>query len=187
VEIHKPKPIHSWREFLSEVGVIVLGICIALAGEQAIEWLHWQGEVKTARQAIHAEIAADEANPIARHLAFQPCLDRQLREAEAILTNLEAHRPPGRFTSFHSGFGGPGVTAEWDAQRAAQTLVHFPPEEVAMMGRVYDTMSVSAAGTTRKQTTGGTWRCCVIHPPVLCQGTWRGCTEASLFSGAPAA
>ena len=110
MDIHKPKPVHNWREFLSEVGVVVLGICIALTGEQAIEWLHWRSEVRDARQAIHAEIAADEANPIARHLAFQPCLDRQLREAEAILANLEAHRPPGRFTSFHSGFGGPGVT-----------------------------------------------------------------------------
>ena len=113
---------------------ITLGVGIALAAEQAIEWLHWRGEVRDARQAIHAEIAADEANPIARHLAFQPCLDRQLREAEAILANLEAHRPPGRFTSFHSGFGGPGVTAEWDAQRAAQTLAQLPPEEVASHG-----------------------------------------------------
>jgi hypothetical protein len=141
MEIHKPKPVHNWREFLSEVGVVVLGICIALTGEQAIEWLHWRSEVQEARQAIHAEIAADAANPIGRHLAFQPCLDRQLQEAEAILADLEAHRPPGHFTSFHSGFGGPGVTAEWDAQRAAQTLAHFPPQEVAMMGSFYDLLS----------------------------------------------
>jgi hypothetical protein len=29
MEIHKPKPIHNWREFLKEVGIIVPGVCFA--------------------------------------------------------------------------------------------------------------------------------------------------------------
>lgn len=37
VDIHKPKPVHSIREFLSEIGVIVVGIAIALTGEQLVE------------------------------------------------------------------------------------------------------------------------------------------------------
>jgi len=37
MDIHKPKPVHSWREFLSEILVVVTGIAIALAGEQAIQ------------------------------------------------------------------------------------------------------------------------------------------------------
>jgi hypothetical protein len=45
VEIHKPKPVHNWREFLTELGTIVLGICIALGGEQALEWNHWRNQV----------------------------------------------------------------------------------------------------------------------------------------------
>jgi hypothetical protein len=32
--IHKPKPVHNWRELASEVGVIVVGIIIALTAEQ---------------------------------------------------------------------------------------------------------------------------------------------------------
>jgi imidazolonepropionase-like amidohydrolase len=35
MEIHKPKPIHNWREFLKEVGIIVLGVSIAVVAEQA--------------------------------------------------------------------------------------------------------------------------------------------------------
>ena len=34
MEIHKPKPIHNWRDFLKEVGTIVLGVCVALGAEQ---------------------------------------------------------------------------------------------------------------------------------------------------------
>jgi hypothetical protein len=36
MEIHKPKPIHNWRELATEVGVVVVGIFIALSAEQLI-------------------------------------------------------------------------------------------------------------------------------------------------------
>jgi len=39
LDIHNPKPVHNFREFLSELGVVVLGIVIALSGEQLIESL----------------------------------------------------------------------------------------------------------------------------------------------------
>ena len=32
MDIHKPKPIHGWRDFLKEVGVIVLGVLIVVDG-----------------------------------------------------------------------------------------------------------------------------------------------------------
>ncbi len=37
MDIHKPKPVHSWREFATEIGIVVIGIAIALGGEQIIE------------------------------------------------------------------------------------------------------------------------------------------------------
>ena len=33
MHIHLPKPLHGWRAFLGEVGIIVLGVLIALAAE----------------------------------------------------------------------------------------------------------------------------------------------------------
>ena len=33
MEIHKPKPVHNWRELLTEIGVVVIGILIALSLE----------------------------------------------------------------------------------------------------------------------------------------------------------
>jgi hypothetical protein len=151
VEVHKPKPVHNWREFLKEYAIIVLGVFTALAGEQAVEWLHWQGEVKTARQAIHAEMAANEANLFVRRLSYEPCVVRQIREAEAILADLEAGRKPGSFTTFHTGASGPASDGEWQAQRAAQTLTHFPPEELAMMGSYYKWVSDFEGWTAREE------------------------------------
>src|SRR3954463_14035841 len=50
MEIHRLKPIHSWRDFLKELGTIVLGITIAISLEQLVESWHWNSEVKIARQ-----------------------------------------------------------------------------------------------------------------------------------------
>ena len=55
VEIHKPKPVYSWREFLSEIGVVVIGIIIALSGEQAVEAFHRSTEVSGLRADLHGE------------------------------------------------------------------------------------------------------------------------------------
>ena len=59
MDIHRPKSLESWREFAKEVGVIVLGVCIALAGEQTVEWLHWRYEIAEARHALDQEVAAN--------------------------------------------------------------------------------------------------------------------------------
>jgi hypothetical protein len=127
VEIHKLKPIHSLRDFLKELGTIVLGICIAISLEQLVENWQWSREVTEARKALQTEMIANEANLFARRLAYEPCVVRQIKEADAILADLEAHREPARFTTFHFGAAGPGNDGQWQALRAAQTLTHFPP------------------------------------------------------------
>lgn len=55
MHIHKPKAAHSIREFLSEISVIVVGIAIALAGEQGVEAVNRNVEVSALRQDLHAE------------------------------------------------------------------------------------------------------------------------------------
>ena len=57
MEIHKPKPVHNWRELLTEIGVVVIGVCIALAAEQTVEWLRWRSHVAEARAVIATELA----------------------------------------------------------------------------------------------------------------------------------
>jgi hypothetical protein len=59
MDIHKPKPWHGVREFLKEIGTIVIGVLIALGAEQAVEWLHVQTQVREARAALRDEIGRD--------------------------------------------------------------------------------------------------------------------------------
>ena len=136
MDIHKPKPWHSWREFMKELGTIALGVCIALAAEQAVEWWHWQGEVREARKALVAEITRNNSE-VMKVLGMGPCLERQTNEAEAILNSVEAGQQPPSFTTFHHEIGIYLSDSEWESERSSQVLTHFPRAELAVMNRYY--------------------------------------------------
>ena len=78
MDIHKPKPWHGGREFLQEVGTIVLGVLIALAMEQAAEWAHWRQKIADLRVSMTAELASDDGPQAYTRLAISRCMDQQL-------------------------------------------------------------------------------------------------------------
>lgn len=88
-DIHKMKPVHGWREFFGEVGIIVLGVLIALTAEQIAEAIHWRLKAGEAETAIAREIAYDVSN-YAERIVVQPCLEAQLDRIEAhVISNAE--------------------------------------------------------------------------------------------------
>jgi hypothetical protein len=137
MDIHKPKSWHGWRDFLKEFVTIVLGVSVALAAEQGVEWWRWHNEVVAAREVLHEEIAGNNNRFFARRLAIASCLERQFREADAILSDLEAGRTPGKFTVYRYGSGSVISDAEWQSERASQVLTHFPRPERTLMSRYY--------------------------------------------------
>ena len=57
MHFHLPKPLHGWREFLGEVGIIVIGVLLALTAEQIVEAWHWRNEAREFRRAVDKEAA----------------------------------------------------------------------------------------------------------------------------------
>src|SRR6516225_1503214 len=84
MEIHKPKPVHNWREFLKEYAIIVLGVATALAGEQAIEWLQWRSQVRDAREVIATEMTSNLEGAIRRMRTIR-CAEQRLDTLARIL------------------------------------------------------------------------------------------------------
>src|SRR6201989_1175489 len=84
MDIHKPKPIRNWRELLTEVGVIVLSVCIALAAEQAVEWWHWRNQVVEARGQMASELANSLTGAIIR-LRTGGCVERRLDQLAQVI------------------------------------------------------------------------------------------------------
>ncbi len=82
MDVHAPKPIHGWRDFLKEVGIIVIGVLIALSGEQAVEALHWRNKIASAEQAMRLELRYDDGKEGFVRLAAGRCLDTALVEMQ---------------------------------------------------------------------------------------------------------
>lgn len=53
------KPLRGWREFAGEVGVIVLGVLIALGAQQTVESIKEREDIAQLRSALRAELAVD--------------------------------------------------------------------------------------------------------------------------------
>jgi hypothetical protein len=134
---HKVKPLHGWREFMGEVGIIVLGVLIALGGEQVAEWIHWHHRVEAGRDALSEDFvglvyAADE------RALYAPCIAQRLDRIGAVIDQaaqsgrlppLGRIEPPSR-RSWH--------LVSWDSLAAAQVSTHFPRGDLLTYGNIAD-------------------------------------------------
>lgn len=56
MHFHLPKPLHGWREFIGEVGIIVIGVLIALGAQQVVESSQWAAKARTAKYELHQQM-----------------------------------------------------------------------------------------------------------------------------------
>lgn len=144
MHVHLPKPLHGWRAFVGEVGIIVLGVLIALGFEQIVEQWRWRDEVDTTRQAIGNELAGT-ANQAALRLAVEQCLRDRIGE---IATRLKASN--GRWTGDPLPLG-PAVqpTPHWDDRSMGRVYA------VPLVGWTQDAWdSAKSAGVTNHMSRG---------------------------------
>ena len=105
MDIRRPKAPHTWGELLSEIGVIVIGIAIALSGEQAISALHWRHKVWRAETNMRQQLNEDLAYAFElRRMA--PCARRYYDLMEAAVSGqvpdqLDADRLAAYGLAFH--------------------------------------------------------------------------------------
>jgi hypothetical protein len=88
MHFHVPKPLHGWREFLGEVGIIVLGVLIALGFEQVVSAVHDRFTAADARASILDEIRFDLATIQLRQRS-EACEQERLREIIVYLDAVE--------------------------------------------------------------------------------------------------
>ena len=92
VEVHHAHPVKSWREFFTEIGIIVIGILVALALDQAAERYREYRFAGEARDAVRAEVSENLYWVNVRAQA-EPCIGRRLQEIGAILDLAEQGKP----------------------------------------------------------------------------------------------
>ena len=119
-----PKPVHGWREFAGEVGIIVIGVGIALAADQLLERAHWKQVIDAEDQALVEEIQDNHGSLLVRVL-MQPCIDRRLTELAEVFRRHDAGRPLGLIAPIGrpSSFTGSKTTLQMAT--ADQSLSHM--------------------------------------------------------------
>jgi hypothetical protein len=57
LDVHAPhESVHTWKDFLIHIATIVIGLLIAIALEQTVEFFHHRHEVAETRAALHEEM-----------------------------------------------------------------------------------------------------------------------------------
>jgi hypothetical protein len=138
MHIHLPKPLHDWRAFLGEVGVIVLGILIALTLEQLIESIHENRIAGEAREAVKAEVR-ENLWWLELRAQREPCIRRRLAELDDLLARARrgAPIPVVRYlgTLGHAKI----TTLRWQANSEAGRASLFSGDEQRSLGNMYFT------------------------------------------------
>jgi hypothetical protein len=136
MHLHLPKPLHGWRAFLGEVGIIVVGVLIALGAGQIVEAVHDRDVAEQARENVRSEAAMD-AGFIQTRLAEQGCVERRLSELSDILGRAgegDLHPQP-TWISLPPTI--PFFTGRWQAATASGRNSLFSPEEQQQFGQLY--------------------------------------------------
>jgi hypothetical protein len=153
MHVRLPKPLHGWRALVGEVGIIVLGVLIALGFGQIVEQWQWHEEVRSTRQAIANELA-NASIQAAERVAVEDCLRDRIGKLAAKLNAsngrwtgdpLEAgpkgqQRPAQSDPGMKPVYGGPlrGWSQDvWDTAKSSGTLDHMRRDEVTAYSNIY--------------------------------------------------
>jgi|tagenome__1003787_1003787.scaffolds.fasta_scaffold20954063_4 hypothetical protein len=125
MHVHLPKPLHGWRAFVGEVGIIVVGVLIALGAEQVVESIHEREDIAQLRGALRGELADDRArweDMRAQDRCTESrftAIDHWLRSAPAGKLLPDAFRIT--LWNMHS--------SAWDLAKTSPAVAHIPVTE----------------------------------------------------------
>jgi hypothetical protein len=118
-----PKPLHGWREFSGEVGIIVIGVLIALGAQQVVSRFDDRAELRDAEAAMVSELRDDDLPQAYTRAAIYNCYAQQIDsiekavasgDRERVLSLAKAYKPVVRTWDDEA----------WKAALASQVLVH---------------------------------------------------------------
>lgn len=136
MHIHLPKPLHGWREFLGEVGIIVLGVVIAISIEQLVEAVHWRTEVRNARRSLGEDI--DRSNrAFTFRAAAHGCIAARITILDKIIERAAKQQSVPVLGQIMPDIGNGLPTNAWETSRSSQTLPHFDSDSLRLYGAYF--------------------------------------------------
>ena len=139
MRVKVPKPLHGWRAFAGEVGIIVVGVLIALGAEQIVRSAQQRQDAKQADDIIRAELGLNLGRLQSRD-EIRECVDKRIGEIQAILDSAADN--PAIVTP--SWIGRPQywafLSGRWEAETQAGNTALINRHDLAEYGLMYAKM-----------------------------------------------
>ena len=135
-------PWHDWRENVREVGIVVLGVLIALVAQQLADDWQWRQKTRSAIAAMRHELLWDDGPQIYHRAISHPCAVARL---DAIRAAVETGSSRAEVRKLIDSYGISFFTydsAAHDAAVAADVFTHMSAEETASFANIYPSMPV---------------------------------------------
>lgn len=135
MHFHLPRPMHGWRELAGEVGIIVVGVLIALGAEQVVEDWRWQQRVAHTTAELDGELHRNAASAYG-WLTVAPCIDAQLQAIDVALASARQSgrvQPTASMTPRLERFS----EDAWLNARALQVTDHIPREKLTQYSQMF--------------------------------------------------
>jgi hypothetical protein len=134
MHFHIPKPLHGWRALVGEVGIIVLGVLIALAAEQVVERIHEQTQIDQIRGALRGELADSRA----RWEDMRAGDECELRRLDALERWLVTGPASSRLRDAFSPMLWNMHSSAWDLAKTSPASEHISLDERLVYASLYD-------------------------------------------------
>ena len=132
-----PKPLHGWREFVGEVAIIVLGVLIALAAEQAVQSVEWRKKVDAAVVDMDNELGSGDGPEAYERLVVHDCVAAHLDSLRASVERGDRRES----RKLIDGFWLPNRTWDLlarDAANTADVAAHMPHQRMLQYRIAYE-------------------------------------------------
>ena len=136
MHFHLPKPLHGWREFAGEVGIIVLGVLIALGFGQFAQSLHDRASANEARDAVRAEVR-ENLWWLERREAHESCVEHILSQLGNVLTRARNGHPTPLVVGVDLPSHSKITSLRWDANAQAGRASLFSGDQQRLLANVY--------------------------------------------------
>lgn len=135
MHFHLPKPLNGWREFVGEVGIIVIGVLIALGAEQVVEAVHDRHVAHETQANIKLEIE-NNLGSVQLRLTQEPCVEKRLQQLHAMIDQWSRTGFYNTPTFIGSPAHAATVSIRYEAAQAAGRLPLLSSDEQYRMGHV---------------------------------------------------
>ena len=137
MDVHPPhEPIHTWRDFFLHLATITVGLLIALALENAAEYLHHRHIVHEARENIRREIEQNQKS-VSDDLKNLDTNEKSMQD-DLVALRLLRKNPALKGVSANYEFEWSTFNqSAWDSARDSGALTYMSTDEVQRYADIY--------------------------------------------------